>query len=132
LERTQLANAVPDEFGGNVGFEVIKFVVHGLERNCDLVLMSLIGMMDGGGGLENDFEHESQEAGEEEFSFVLYFGGIIEELVELVGRKEALKGGTDEDGKGGLFFKAFEQGGVRVHGDSFQKAGTMKGNVTIS
>ena len=34
--------------------------------------MSLIGMMDGGGGLKHDFEHESHEAGEEEFSLILF------------------------------------------------------------
>jgi hypothetical protein len=124
-----LPNAVADEFGGNVGFEVIEFVVHGLERNGDLVLMSLIGMMDGGRGLKHDFEHER---GKEELSLILFFGGLFEELVEWVGWEEASEGSTDEDGKGGLFFKPFEQGGVRVHGDSFQKAGTMKGNVTIS
>ena len=89
----------PDELDGDVRFEVVEFIVHGLDRDGDVVLMFLVGVMDGGGGFEDDFEHEGHERGEEEFALILLLGGLFEEPVELLGREESLENGTDEDGE---------------------------------
>lgn len=122
LKRAERTHAVLYKFDGNIGFEIVEFVIHGLDRNVNVVLMSLVGMMDGGGGFEDNFEHECHERGEEEASLILLFGGLIEETVELVGREESLQGGADEDGEGGFLFKMFEDLIVGVHIDSFQRS----------
>ena len=82
--------------------------------------MALIGVVDGGRGFEDDFEHEGHERGEEEIALVLFFGGLFEERVELFGRQESLKDGADEDGEGGFLFKAVENLAVGTHIASFQ------------
>lgn len=116
LERTELPNAPANEFGGDVRFEVVKFIIDGFDRNGKIVFMALDGVVDGGGVLEDDFEHEGHELGEEEFSLILFFGGVGEEFVELFGREESLEDGPVEDGEGGVFFKVVEEGVVRGHG----------------
>jgi hypothetical protein len=77
-------------------------------------------MMKGGGGFEYDFEHESHERGKEQSSLILFFSGLVEESVELVGREKSLQNRADKDGKGGFSFKMFENLIVGVHSDSFQ------------
>jgi len=47
LERSELSNAMPDEFGGDIRFETVELVVHGLDGNVDIVLMALDGMVNG-------------------------------------------------------------------------------------
>ena len=83
--------------------------------------MALNGMVDGGGGLEHDFEQECHECGEQEGAFVLFFGSIVEKLVELVGRQEPLQDGADEDDEGRFLFKAGENVGIGTQGDPFQR-----------
>jgi len=38
---------MPDEFGGDIRFETVELVVHGLDGNVDIVLMALDGMVNG-------------------------------------------------------------------------------------
>jgi len=80
------------------------------------------------GSLEDDFEHEGQEIGEEEVALILFFGGVVEEFVEFFGRQEPLKGGACEDGEGRFVF-AVENVGVGTHSAAFSSGqGGMKNN----
>jgi len=130
LEGTELSNAVPDEFGGNVRFKTIEFVVHRLERNVNVILMPLKRVVDGGRGLEYDLEHECHERGEQESALILFFGGCLKKFVELLGRQESLKDGTDKNSEGGLVFKAGENVGVSTHGDSFQMSRLVRKTIS--
>jgi hypothetical protein len=125
LEWSELPNAVSNEFGGDVRFEILEFVVHGVDGNADFVFMASVGMVDGGGASEDDFEQESHEIGEEEVAFVLFFGGIYEKFVEFFGREESLEDDSHEDGEGGVLFKIVENLVVSVHVDSFQAGRKM-------
>jgi hypothetical protein len=111
---------VSDKFNGDVRFKVIQFVVNGLDRNGDVVLMTVKGMMNGGGTLENDFKHESHQGGKKEVLLVLFFGGFIKKSVELIRWEEALEDRSHENGEGRFLFKTVENVIVSTHGDSFQ------------
>ncbi len=94
--------------------------------------MFLVGVMNGGGGFEYDFEHERHEREEKKFTLILLLGGLFEESVERIGREESLKDGTDEDGEGRFLFEAFEDLIVGTHIDSFPMRRFGEGNATRS
>ncbi len=66
--------------------------------------MFLVGVMNGGGGFEYDFEHERHEREEKKFTLILLLGGLFEESVELIGREESLEDGAYKNGEGGFLF----------------------------
>ena len=127
LKGAELPDTVSDKFGGNIRFETIEFVVHRFERNVDVVLMSLKGMMNGGRGFEYDFEHQGHERRKQESTLILFFCGLVEELVEFGGRKQTLQRATDEDGEGRCVLELCENLDVGDQGDSFQMDGRKTG-----
>jgi hypothetical protein len=99
-------DTVPDKFDGNIGFEVIQFLVNGGEGDGHIVLVHQIGLANSGSAFERNIEHESHECREKQIFFVLGLGGVIEEFVEFFGGKKSLKYGTKADGGGGVFYES--------------------------
>jgi hypothetical protein len=65
--------------------------------------------------LGDDGEHELDHCGEEQFAGALGLGGVVEELIELVGIEGAFEQGAVHDGNGtGL--KELLKEGTQLHG----------------
>ena len=76
---------VANEFGGDVGFEVVEFLINGGKRNRHIVLVNQVGILQRRRTFERDIEHERQERGKKEGAFVPTFCAVVEKPGELLG-----------------------------------------------
>ena len=93
---------IPNEFGGNIRFEVIGLLIDGGDRNGHVGSVFQVGFVERRGAFECHVKHECHESGEKKRFFVLFFGGSVEEFVKLLGGQETLQGGTQGNGGGGF------------------------------
>ncbi len=67
--------------------------------------------------LGDDGEHELDQGGEEQFAGALGLGGVVEELIELVGIEGAFEQGAVHDGDGTGLNEALEER-TQLHGET--------------
>jgi hypothetical protein len=67
--------------------------------------------------LGDDGEHELDHRGEEQFAGALGLGGVVEELIELVGIEGAFEQGAVHDGNGTGLEEALKER-TQLHGDN--------------
>ena len=67
--------------------------------------------------LGDDDEHQLDHRGEEQFAGALGLGGVVEELIELLGIEGAFEQGAVHDGEGTGLEEALEER-TQLHGDA--------------
>ena len=108
---------VEDEAAADLRLDPLELGVDGRQRGHQLVERVEVGGADGGMDLGDDGEHQLDHRGEEQFASALGLGGVVEELIELVGIEGAFEKGAVHDGDGTGLDESLKER-TQLHGDN--------------